>query len=184
MATVSNRDSSAGGDVLRVWRFWPRSLRWRLQLWLTCLLVCVLAAMIATGYELQRVNRFRQIDADVQVRLASLSGSVREFYHDGPPPPERRGPGRSSGPGHTREPEDFGRQGRRPPPHRPPDDRPPPGAGDPFGPPPRGGPAPTLQLSPETAGLFGADAGYYFTIWYRDGSVVDRSQNAPSDLPP
>jgi heavy metal sensor kinase len=36
-----------------------------------------------------------------------------------------------------------------------------------------------VQLSLATLGLFGSKEGYYFTIWYRDGSVLERSANAP-----
>ena len=77
-----------------------------------------------------------------------------------------------------------------PPPDRvlpPPDQaspfRPPPWAGgpaQPFGPPPTS----TFRVSSATAALFGPEAGYYFTVWSRDGTAVDRSANVPSDVPP
>jgi len=43
---------------------------------------------------------------------------------------------------------------------------------------------PSFQLPSDTAALFGAQTGYYFVIWYRDGSVVSASDNAPADVPP
>jgi two-component system, OmpR family, sensor kinase len=152
--------------------------------WLAFLLASVLGAIVVVGYELQRVNQLRQVDADLELRLASLSGSVREFYRDGPPPSERES-GRPPRPPGS---EPFGPRGAgpfepgrpHPPPGPPPRDRPPPpddGSGAPFGREAARG----VQLSPETLGLFGE--GYYFTVWYRDGSVLQRSANAPLELP-
>ncbi len=45
-------------------------------------------------------------------------------------------------------------------------------------------PRPTdLKLSAETAALFGdRPADFYYVVWYRDGSVLKRSANAPADL--
>jgi two-component system OmpR family sensor kinase len=62
------------------------------------------------------------------------------------------------------------------------------------GPPPEGvrkpPPAPSgerpsdLSLSSGTAALFGeGDGGYYYMVWYRDGTVLKRSAGAPLDLP-
>src|SRR5262249_37674301 len=112
MVTALKSDETAAGAP-RPRRLWPRSLRWRLQVWLAILVTGVLAAMIATGYELARVNRLRQVDADLESRVTALSLAVREAYRDGPPPgPPGRPPGPWPGP----------------PPGRPP--------GPPFGPPP------------------------------------------------
>src|SRR5262245_31779866 len=120
MATALKSDETAAG-VPRPRGLWPRSLRWRLQVWLAILVTAVLAAMIATGYQLARVNRLRQVDADLESRVTALSLAVREAYRDGPPsglpgPPPGPPPGARPGP----------------PPGRPP--------GPPFGPPP--GPPP------------------------------------------
>jgi heavy metal sensor kinase len=41
-----------------------------------------------------------------------------------------------------------------------------------------------VTLSTETLQLFGEPAGFYFVIWYRDGSILNRSANAPSNSPP
>ena len=149
-----------------------------------------------TVYQLQRVNRLREIDSALETRVTALSNAVREAYRDGPggagppgnppprhPPPEGRGPG------------------GRPPGDGPPRDGPPPDHGHPprrdFGPQRHapGGPPPPRQpperppaevpLSSATTALFGPGAGgYYFTIWYRDGRVLNHSDNAPVDIPP
>ena len=79
MATaLTDTHAAAPANVARR-RFWPRSLRWRLQLWLAALLVSMLAAMMISAYELARTNRMRQIDTDVEARLTALSLNVREF---------------------------------------------------------------------------------------------------------
>ncbi len=68
-----------------------------MQLWLAFLLVCVLAGFGATVYQLQRVNRFAQIDSDLETRIAALTGAVRGLYVEQPqvvaepdPPSNRR----------------------------------------------------------------------------------------------
>jgi len=146
-------------------RLWPRSLRWRLQLWLAILVTGVLAAMVTTGYELARVNRLRQVDADLESRVTALSLAVREVYRDGPPPPDAMGPP----PGPPLDP-------MGPPPGPPP--------GPTFGPPPDRDFSRRLDLAPETTALFGAGNGYYFVIWFRDGTVLASSSNLPSDVRP
>ena len=182
MATASTDTQTAAPAEAVKRRFWPRSLRWRLQLWLAVLLVSMLAAMMISAYELARTNRMRQIDTDVEARLTALSLNVREFYRDAAPPS-----GRGGGP--------LGPPGPRPF-DRPPSDRPLPPSPDqasPFRPPPwAGGPQPPFgprpttdfRVSAETGALFGAEAGYYFTVWAREGAVVDRSANVPADVPP
>jgi signal transduction histidine kinase len=83
--------------------FAPRSLRWRLQLWLAFLLVCVLAGFGVTVYQLQRVNRFNQIDGELAARISSLNGALREMYLkqaaevEKAAPPEPRLPPREAG---------------------------------------------------------------------------------------
>lgn len=188
--------------------FPTRSLRWRLQVWLAFLLVCVLAGFGVTVYQLQRVNRFGQIDGELATRISSLNGAIREMYskqapsEDKGPSPERRPPprGKDKSEGPPRDGPDFG-----PPPEgfdgRGPDGRGFDGRG--FeqggrrGPPPdrprhsekRVRPAPqpkkpeNLDLPAATAALFGdRPDDYYFLVWYRDGSVLKRSTAAPADL--
>lgn len=151
---------------------WPRSIRWRLQLWLAFLLACVLAGFGFAVYQLQRVNHLRQIDDGLEVRVAALSRALRDAPFARPAPP-------ATPAAQTSVPEPGGFR-RRPPPG------PPPGA-PPAGvrkvrpaPPPQ---KPTdLALTPETAGLFeGSD--YYFAVWYRDGALLKHSPGTPADLP-
>ena len=151
-------------------------------MWQGVLLLGMVTGFGVTVYQLQRVNRFRQVDADLEARVTALSRAVREVYRDdGPFGMGRGGPG----PGvRSAAPPNGGEAGarRRPPPGPPPDDRPPP----PWvrGPRQTDGPSGTVPLSSETAALFGPGAGgHYFTIWYRDGSVLNRSPDAPQDSP-
>src|SRR5262245_20875785 len=151
------------------------SIRWRLQLWLAFLLLCVLSGFGLTVYHLQRTTLLSQLDEELQRRVAVLNIAVR-----GGPPPEHG----------------F----RRPPP--PPDDdpgspdpdgdtgRPPRPRGRPDGPPPDGGPGPRggrreVRLTPEVASLFDAARpnAFYFAIWSRDGSSLKRATNAPLEVP-
>jgi len=76
-------------------RFFPRSLRWRLQLWMAFLLLCVLTGFGAAVYQLQRVNRFNQIDGELETRISALTGALRELYVEqgpsrGAPPPDAK----------------------------------------------------------------------------------------------
>jgi len=144
-------------------RLWPHSIRWRLQLWLASLLICVLTGFGITVYQRQRVNRFHQIDAELEIRVAALSRVVREYYRDGP-----------------RDPHEHRRHEHRPPPDGPPPDGPPPDRPRP----PMPGKVDELPLSSEAAVLFGEGGGaYYFLVWYRDGTVLKRSSNAPAGVP-
>jgi two-component system, OmpR family, sensor kinase len=150
-----------------------KSIRWRLQSWLAFLLVCVLSGFGVTAYQLQRVNVLRQIDEQLELRIAALSEAVR----GGPPLEPHRGPFPFAGPpGQGRF--DEGRQSR---------------------PPPRGGPEPFspggrremrpwsrgFWLLPETASLFDESSphAYYFAVWSREAALLKRSTNAPADIP-
>src|ERR1035438_9094471 len=85
-----------------------QSIRWRLQLWLAFLLVCVLTGFGVTVYHLQRLHQLNQIDEELGNRVSALSSAFRQ------PPPFERGRGRppfERGPGEG-EPD----QGRLPPP--------------------------------------------------------------------
>jgi heavy metal sensor kinase len=149
-----------------------QSIRWRLQLWLAFLLVCVLTGFGVTVYQLQRLHQLNQIDEELGNRVAALSGAFRQ------PPPFARGLGRpplERGPG-DREPD----QGRVPP-LRP---------GD-LGFEPRGGPPDMpfrlreLRLSPEARGVIDAAStnNFYFAVWLRNGNLLKESTNAPAHLP-
>ena len=57
--------------------FFPRSLRWRLQLWYGALLVAVLSGFGFTAYHLERARQFRRIDEGMQERLSTLVVALR-----------------------------------------------------------------------------------------------------------
>jgi two-component system OmpR family sensor kinase len=150
-----------------------KSIRWRLQLWLAALLVCVLTGFGVTIYQLQRISQLRAIDEELERRVAVLSGAVR----GGPPPRPGFGP-----PGFESRPRPLDLdKDRRPPP--PPGDhpKPPPFRGErkgPFGP-------RDFEITPEIASLFDPTdtKAFYFTVWSRDGALFKRSSNAPADVP-
>jgi heavy metal sensor kinase len=150
-----------------------KSIRWRLQVWLAFLLVCVLTGFGVTVYQLQRVNQLKQIDEELERRVAALDRAVR----GGPPPDFARGrppfDGRPGEPG-------FDDEATRPPPLH---------GGRGFLP-PGGGPEMRLRprdvrLSPEVSGLFEDTRtnGFYFAIWSRDRTLLRSSTNAPVDVP-
>ena len=55
----------------------PRSIRWRLQIWYGALLVAVLCGFGFTAYHLEKARRFRQIDEGLQARLSVLVDALR-----------------------------------------------------------------------------------------------------------
>jgi two-component system, OmpR family, sensor kinase len=152
-----------------------KSIRWRLQLWLAFLLVCVLSGFGVTVYQLERVNQLKQIDEELERRVAAIDGVVR-----GGPPPE-------FGPGHP----PFETWPGKPESDNGPRHMPPPG-GRPDSPPPdggremRGGPGPQeIRLTPGIASLFdeARTNAFYFAVWSRAGTLLKRSTNAPSEVP-
>jgi len=140
-----------------------KSIRWRLQLWLAFLLICVLSGFSLTAYQLHRTNRLNQIDEDLQRRVAAVSGDVRRR-----PPFGERGERRpfGEGPGH-------------PPPRFPPSD-----SSFPRGPEFHGGPR-EIHLSDQTSSQFDESDtnAYYFAIWSRDGTLLKHSTNASAAVP-
>jgi heavy metal sensor kinase len=153
-----------------------KSIRWRLQVWLAFLLVCVLTGFGVTVYQLQRVNQLKQIDEELERRVAALDRAVRA----GPPPDFGRGrppfDGRPGEPG-------FDDLGNRPLPALR-------GGREFF--PPGPGPGPEmhlrpreLRLTPEVSSLFDDTRtnGFYFVIWSRDRTLLKNSTNAPVDAP-
>ena len=140
----------------------PKSIRWRLQLWLAFLLLCVLSGFGVTALQLHRMTRFAEIDAELEQRVNELQRAI------GRPQP-------------------FG--DRRPPPRFMDDPRRGPRRGRPGLPPPRGRPEPLPELASrvlpgETLALFagGDSRGHYFVIWNRDGQTAQQSTNAPVEL--
>ena len=147
------------------------SIRWRLQLWLAFLLVCVLSGFGFTVYQLQRVTQIKQLDEELERRVAALNLAVR----GGPLPEFGRRPPFDRGPGSR----DFYDEPRRPPPRGRPDN--PPGDGGPG----LRGRRREVPFSAEAAGLF-SDArpgAFYFTVWSHEGSVLRRATNGPTDVP-
>ncbi len=147
-----------------------RSIRWRLQLWLAFLLLCLLSGFGFTSFQLNRLNRFRQIDETLERRVAAVSTDVRvpPFVRlPGGPPPE-------GGPDHP--PPDIGR-GRGGPGRGHEFDRRP-GRFDldakdrPF------------VFSGRTLSLFdeGDTNGFYYAIWSPGGVLLKASTNAPLTL--
>ncbi|MCZ7636265.1 MAG: hypothetical protein M5U12_09660 [Verrucomicrobia bacterium] len=67
-----------------------KSIRWRLQLWQAFLLMLVLSGFGFTAYQLHRLNRFRQIDEELERRVAALADELRGRPPFGQPP--GRGP--------------------------------------------------------------------------------------------
>src|ERR1039458_1144938 len=147
-------------------------IRWRLQLWLAFLLVCVLTGFGVTVYQLQRLHQLNQIDEELGVRVSALSKAFR------PPPPFQGGAGRppfERGPG-EHEPD----QGQMPPP-RP--DRP--GFEPPDGRPDMPSRLRELRPSPEFSVFLDAAGtnNFYCAVWLRDGKLLKASINAPAELP-
>src|SRR6476620_10224718 len=98
-----------------------KSIRWRIQLWLAFLLVCVLTGFGATVYQLYRLSYFDQLDEELARRVSSLNQDLRGGRPGGPagkPPPfddhegrPFRGPDHRGGPGDM---PPFDRRGGRP----------------------------------------------------------------------
>jgi two-component system OmpR family sensor kinase len=151
-----------------------KSIRWRLQLWLGFLLLCVLSGFGVTVYQLQRVNQLQQIDEEVKRRVAALSLAVR----GGPPPGE---PGeRPRGENNMRHHEFDDPPGSDP--ATDPGLRPPPSRRDQRE--RHRGPR-DFRMSAEVSSLFDQTRtnSYYFATWSRDGTLMKNSTNAPAELP-
>jgi two-component system, OmpR family, sensor kinase len=135
------------------------SIRWRLQLWYGVILVAVLAGFGTTAYQLERNRRLRSIDEELQQRMSALTRALQLNA------PQQGGP--------------DGFQDHQPP---PPEDEP--GHGKPpenFQ--PRQRPRNNFTLAPQDAALFAtnAPAAFYYFIRSRDGALMSRSGNAPSE---
>jgi two-component system, OmpR family, sensor kinase len=160
-----------------------KSIRWRLQLWVAFLLVCVLAGFGITLYQLQRIQQLNQVDEELGRRVATLSSAVRGGALR--PPFERgpRGPGPEQGPGGPPLEIGPGPSSFDAKPFPSPSDYrdrggPEKGPRWPFSPRER-------QLSSEATTLFSA-AGtndFYLAVWSYDGTLLGRSTNAPANLP-
>ncbi len=151
------------------------SIRWRLQLWLAFLLVCLLFGFGVTVYQLERTTRIHQIDQELEHRLAALSGNL--IGPGGPPPGDHGGP-----PDHGKMTPDHGfDDGPRGPPSR--DHSPPEPPNRSFDHDTRQ--PPHVQLTADVSSLFNeADTNaFYFAVWNHQGILRRRSTNAPPDEP-
>ena len=152
-----------------------RTIRARFQLWLAFLLVCVLSGFGISLFQLQRVQQFKKIDEELELRVAALSGALR----GGP----RFEPGFRGEPGPRPAPDSF-KRGRDESATTP---------DFPMGPPPfmprggerrmRFGPR-DFQVPPQIASLFDETRtnDFYFAVWSFDNSVLKRSTNTPAGL--
>jgi two-component system, OmpR family, sensor kinase len=145
-----------------------KSIRWRLQLWYGLLLLAVLAGFGLTAYEVERGKQFRRTDDELRRRVAELNNALRANG-----PPRERGRPPPGGPRRDRPPPEEQIEGPRP--FRPPED----GA--------REGPRRPREfhLLPRQAGLFDETDtnGFYYVFWWRDGTVIGHSTNAPTSVP-
>lgn len=157
-----------------------QSIRFRLQFWLAILLLLVLSGFAATVYQLRRTNEIKQIDEELDKRVAAISGLLRggpPRRREAPAPPFLGAPKASPGD------QEFNR-----PPPPPPDGFPPPRRGERRERPPfaKGGPrdfAPRdFEIPPDQGNLFAPnpERAYYFVVWSRDGSLLKRSAEAPA----
>lgn len=145
-----------------------KSIRWRLQVWMAFLLLVLLSGFGITAYQLNRVSRFRQLDEELERRVALVSADVRARLPfprpmPGPPIDWNAGPPPSPGPPRLDLP-------RRDPgePRRVEMDR----------------VIRNVQLSDRTAGLFDESDtnAFYYAMWSPQSDVLKQSSNAPPGL--
>lgn len=136
------------------------SIRFRLQLWYSVILVAVLAGFGFTAYQLERGKQLRRVDEALEQRAGFVANEFR-------PQPRDRGPDAQSPLSRPR------RQDERP------------GFG--FGGPRYGGPRGPGDLSvpPLQSALFDETDtnGFYYILWSRGGTELARSTNAPPAVP-
>ena len=155
------------------------SIRGRLLLWHGFLLVCTLTGFGLTAFQLHRTNELRQIDEELQQRLAALSGNVvaslggpppLQLFHLEPGPVDRflARPNADTG-GLS-----LFRITNQDAPNEPGPDSPLPASPE----------VPAIRLSSEVLRLFDQPNtnAYYFAIWSRDAVPRLISSNAPAGL--
>ncbi len=150
-------------------RFFPRSIRWRLLLWLAALLTIVLAGFCMAVSQVHRMSEFQRIDTGLEERLAQLGIAMREA------------PGPGSKPGRTPREEEWNHdplgRGRSSPPR---DRENPRGRG-------QGNDEARMDSTvPEEVVRMFSDSRsdrFYAAIWSRDDVLVYRSSLAPALLP-
>lgn len=150
-------------------RLFPRSIRWRLLVWLAVLLTIVLAGFCMAVSQVHRMSEIQRIDLGLEDRLAQMGVAMREASGPGPKPG-----------GNPRDEEwnhdPLGR-GRGYPPR---DRENPRGRG-----PGQEGARPDALVPEEVASMFSESRSdrFYAAIWSRDDVLVYRSSLAPDLLP-
>jgi two-component system, OmpR family, sensor kinase len=148
----------------------PRSIRWRLLLWLGFLLAALLTGFGVTAYQLQRMRLLGEVDARLEERLGLLSAELR-----------------GAGPGQRRPPREFPDEPA--PPGGPGPGRRPPGRGQgPGGPEgwPGGGPEGSrarFEFPAEKVAALEED-GFYYALWNPDGRLQNRTAGLADLAPP
>jgi signal transduction histidine kinase len=156
-------------------RLWPQSIRWQFQVWLAFLLICLLTGFGFAMFQIQRADHSRQIDVELERRIAALSRTLRDASFT------RALPATDSAIPH---PPPNGANGvpRRPPPGPPPGPRPS-GMARKVRPAPEPPKPTSFNLPPDVASFFG-EGSYYFVVWYRDGALLNHSPDSPPELRP
>jgi len=140
-------------------RLMPRSIRWRIQLWYGLLLLAILGGFGIVTYRMWALDAYKHLDAELELRVASF---VNELDRGRPRP----GEGGSDRPDKEprSKPEEPGQEPRRGG-----------SAGEPRG---------KFRLSADMKSLF--DAGskdvFYYYFWHRSGSLISKSDHAPTDV--
>ena len=65
-------------------KMFPKSIKWRLQIWYGLILVFVLAGFGFTAYQLERGRLFGRIDDELHRRVEVLAGALRRPPPHGP----------------------------------------------------------------------------------------------------
>lgn len=161
------------------------SIRWRMQIWLAFLLVIILSGFGFTAFQLYRMNRFKEIDGELERRVASLVNdvSIRQRMGKPPePPPKDDDIFRELFDEPKRKAEKTDSGGRSvPPPPKPPEKK---KRQDGMGMDRGGFGAREIKLSGQTIALFNEEDkdSYYFVVWSREANALKRSTNAPPEL--
>src|SRR5262249_40688413 len=131
---------------------------------------CLLSGFGFTVYQLQRVSQLRQLDEELERRVAVISAAIRGGPpKPGVPPPSIEGFPKNSELNGIQHPNTSGRLSAAPA-----------FRGDrkgPFGP-------RDFPISEEISNLFNqhSASAFYFIVWSRDGAIFKHSSNAPADI--
>lgn len=131
-----------------------KSIRGRLLAWLAFLLVCILTGFGVTVFGLQRQNRLKQVDDELERRVAAVNADARDRLAGGLPP-------------EFREQHPSGESFKRQEPRR-------------FNP---GGRKIVLSPSTARMFNETDPGDFYFAFWTFDAELLRTSANAPENLP-